>query len=183
MLGLATLLAAACTSSRGAPCDAVTACGAPYVCASTRGPTLRRCLLPCSADVARTDTGAPIVLGALCADGSVCSSSDVGPVCYFLGSLPLGSACPEASCDPTTTICDCEPGTICQAGFCRQVCRIERLDTRDLDAPTDVPMEDAGSLDASFDADLDASLDGGRPFADLACPLAHSCIDWVCLPN
>lgn len=130
--------------------------------------------------MARTDTGAPIVLGALCNDGSVCRASDVGPVCYFLGNLPLGSACPATDCDPSTMLCECEPGTICEAGICRQVCRIERRDTRDLDAPSDVPMEDVGGpLDASFDA----SLDGGRPSLDLACPLAHSCISGICLPN
>jgi hypothetical protein len=113
--------------------------------------------LPC----ARTWDGG-VSVGALCSDGSVCLESDEGPVCYFLGVIPSGAACPNPACDPAMTVCDCEPGTICHEGFCRQVCVLPPTE------PRDAPSEDAGD-------------DAGRR-EDLVCGPLAACTGGVCLP-
>ena len=151
------LLLAACSAGRGAVCSEASPCPAPFVCASTSSPGQRRCLLPCD----RTWDGG-VAVGALCSDGSVCLESDQGPVCYFLGAIPIGAACPNPACDPTSTVCDCEPGTVCHEGFCRQVCVLPP------DEPRDAPSADGG-------------VDAGRREDRVCGPLAL-CSGGVCLP-
>jgi hypothetical protein len=87
-----------------------------------------------------------VALGVLCSDGSVCRDSDRGPVCWFVGGIPNGDACPAATC-AAGTVCDCEPGTICHEGFCRQVCVLPPIEPRD--APTDEPLPDTGPREAA----------------------------------
>lgn len=166
MLALTAFLLA-CSPGRGATCSETVLCSEPFVCVTTG--SLRRCLLPCARDVGRTDTGATIMEGDLCADGSICRDSDAGLVCYFVGSIPLGEACPSTTCDGMTQVCDCEPGTTCHEGFCRQTCNIAMQDVGD--APLD-----AGTEDANLDAG-----DGGSPY-DRVCGVHAVCTSGVCLP-
>lgn len=112
---------ASCTATRGAECSDTAPCAMPYVCASTSSAAQRRCLLPCAADP-QAACLMPVSVGMLCADGSVCTETDVGAVCYFVGRIRLGDPCPSTSCNPETEVCACEPGAICHEGICRQVC-------------------------------------------------------------
>lgn len=158
-------LLTACTATPGAACTGMGECGGGYVCASTSSPTLRRCMLPCPLT---WDGG--VSLGELCSDGSVCRDSDRGPVCYFTGSIGSGEPCPMAGCDPMATVCDCEPGTTCHEGFCRQVCDLPPVPPRLPDAPAgfDTPPGDAGR-------------DAGSREDHVCGPLA-ACTGGVCIP-
>jgi hypothetical protein len=127
-----------------------------FVCATVPGNSLRRCLLPCASDPQNACNVGPLVPGLLCADGSVCTDSDQGPVCLFAGRIALGSSCPDAECDATMGICGCEPGTRCADGVCRQVC--DAL-PRCPDAPDD---DDAGPRDL--------------------CAAGETCTGGVCVP-
>lgn len=119
---LLMLTVTACTPGRGAPCDDGAPCGDDYVCTTITGTSLRRCLLPCARDTQNACGVGVVVPGLLCADGSVCTDSDQGPVCYFAGRIAIGATCPDPACDPTVGACACEPGTHCYGGVCRQVC-------------------------------------------------------------
>lgn len=112
----------ACNPRPGGACDDSTSCDPMFVCASVPGNSLRRCLLRCADDTQHTCDVGTVVPGLLCADGSVCTESDQGPVCLFAGRIAIGASCPNTECDSTMGICACEPGTRCYGGFCRQVC-------------------------------------------------------------
>lgn len=150
------LLLTACSPGRGAPCDDGTPCADRYVCATITGTSMRRCLLPCAMDSQHLCDVGQVVPGLLCDDGSVCTDSDQGPVCYFVGRIAIGSACPDPTCDPNVGICACEPGTRCHGGFCRQVCDA-------LPRCPDTPdVEDAGPREL--------------------CAPGETCSDGVCIP-
>lgn len=168
MRWLPFVLLVACNSGNvGDACGADRACSGDLVCASTSSPALRRCFTRC----ADTWDGG-VALGQLCGDGSVCIDSDQGPVCYFAGFIPLGDACPAASCDPAARVCDCEPGTICSGGFCRQVCAVPPPEPRDASFDADLPP-DAPEIDAGGDT-------GTVP--DRICGPLAICTAGVCIP-
>ena len=152
---LLVLVLASCTATRGAPCTGMAPCASPYVCASTSSAEQRRCLLPCSADP-QAACLMPVSVGMLCADGSVCTDSDVGSVCAFVGRIRLGDPCPSETCNPATEVCACEPGAICHEGFCRQVCVAHPR------CPDTPGVEDAGPTVA-------------------LCRETETCIDGVCI--
>lgn len=175
VLALTAVALAACSPGRGATCSDTVLCSDPYVCVTTG--SVRRCLLPCARDRGRTDTGATIMEGDLCADGSICRASDAGLVCYFVGRIPLGDPCPSTTCDATNMVCDCEPGTNCHGGFCRQTCNIAMQDVGMPDAPDTGPFDAANETDAN----LDGGADGGSLY-DRICGVHAICTAGVCLP-
>lgn len=116
------LLLSACTPQAGGACTDGTRCDSRFVCATIPGSSLRRCLLPCASDPQHECEVGMLVPGLLCADGSVCTDSDQGPVCLLAGRIGIGRSCPDPGCDSSMGVCACEPGTRCQDGVCRQVC-------------------------------------------------------------
>jgi hypothetical protein len=89
----------------GGLCGSDGDCGEGYRCTDDAHGGAR-CMGRCAAGI------------GLCSDGSVCLTPPASTelVCWFGGRIPID--------DPCDSTIDCEPGTVCSLGRCRQACQI-----------------------------------------------------------
>lgn len=149
---------------RGAICQTSGDCSGDLQCAARDGESRRVCMSLCAADAA------PLV----CDEGEVCLEFEGTYLCWLGGRTPIDTACIDSF--------QCEPGTICREGTCRQACQTGCADTcyssqscvanicEDLpDAWVETPDANLDpEADAGQDAGQDSGLDAGQ---DAACSL------------
>jgi len=164
-LGLAAAALGCEGGGRGALCQTDAECSSDLRCAARAGESRRVCMSVCSADAGRL----------VCDEGEVCLEYEDTFLCWLGGRTPLDTTCIDSF--------QCEPGTICRDGVCRQVCQTGCADTcySSYQSCVDNVCEDTPDAwvetpdanipldtDAGQDAGQDAGIDGGQ---DAACAL------------
>lgn len=107
LAALAPCAFVACAVGPGGACTSASECRSELACVAVSADgASRACMASCAPGT------------RLCGDGSVCLESPAdGLVCWFGGDHPID--------DPCTGDLQCEAGTVCASGVCRQACSTE----------------------------------------------------------